>query len=103
MHTSIEENLPKIATLCRRFGVRRLELFGSAARGADFDPFRSDADFLVEFDATRNRDPLEQFFGRSRSLEAILGRPIDLLERGAIENPYLMRRIDDARELIYEA
>ena len=35
--------------LCRRFHVRRLDLFGSAA-GNDYDPVRSDLDFLVEFD-----------------------------------------------------
>ena len=40
------EELP---ALCRRFHVRRLDLFGSAARG-DFDPESSDIDFLVEFD-----------------------------------------------------
>ncbi len=103
MHASIEHKLPGIAALCRQFGVRRLELFGSAARGADFDPTRSDADFLVEFDATRTRDPLEQFFGLSQSLEALLGRPVDLLEQGAVVNPYFLRRIEEARELVYEA
>ena len=38
----------ELRDLCRRFHVRRLEVFGSAARG-DFDPARSDLDFLVEF------------------------------------------------------
>ena len=38
-----------LRNLCRRFGVRRFDLFGSAALG-DFDPARSDLDFLVEFD-----------------------------------------------------
>ena len=38
----------ELRDLCRRFHVRRLEVFGSAARG-DFDPARSDIDFLVEF------------------------------------------------------
>lgn len=45
----VEQNLPAIAELCRRFGVRRLDLFGSAAMGR-FDPQRSDLDFLVEFE-----------------------------------------------------
>lgn len=38
--------------ICRRFGVRRLDVFGSASRGTDFDPEHSDVDFLVEFDGT---------------------------------------------------
>jgi uncharacterized protein len=45
----VERNLPVIAELCRRFGVRRLDLFGSTATGR-FDPARSDLDFLVEFE-----------------------------------------------------
>ena len=43
---------PLIATqrsnICRRYQVRRLEVFGSAACGTDVDPERSDADFIVE-------------------------------------------------------
>src|ERR1700735_4649132 len=35
--------------LCRRFHVRRLDLFGSAATGQNFDPVRSDLDLLVSF------------------------------------------------------
>jgi len=46
----VERNLPALTELCRRFGVRRLDLFGSAATG-HFDPARSDLDFLVEFEA----------------------------------------------------
>ena len=45
----IEPNLPAITELCRRFGVRLLHLFGSAATGR-FDPGRSDLDFHVEFE-----------------------------------------------------
>lgn len=38
-----------IAAVCKRFGVRRLAVFGSAVTG-DFAPDRSDVDVLVEFD-----------------------------------------------------
>ena len=50
MHPTIIQNAPEIAEICRHYGVRRLYLFGSAAHGTDFDPDRSDADFLVEFE-----------------------------------------------------
>jgi predicted nucleotidyltransferase len=74
-----------IATLCRKHHVRRLEVFGSAARG-DFDPAGSDIDFLVEFDRS---DPeamtLHSFLGLKDSLEALLGRPVDLVDRQAVE------------------
>jgi predicted nucleotidyltransferase len=59
MHALIDRHLSEIAALCRRYGVRRLEVFGSAARGIDFDPATSDADFLVEFNAESNQPPLQ--------------------------------------------
>ena len=103
MHPSIEQNLPDITALCSSFGMRRLELFGSAARSVDFDPARSGADFLVEFDASRTRYPLERFFGLSEALRRLLGRPVDLVESGAVRNPYVMWPIGEARALVYEA
>jgi uncharacterized protein len=51
-----------------------VDLFGSAARG-DFDPQRSDVDFLVEFDR-RHPDALSlrTYFGLKEALEGLLGR-----------------------------
>ena len=50
MQAVIDEKRDALAAICRRYGVSRLEVFGSAARGLDFDPKRSDFDFLVEFE-----------------------------------------------------
>ncbi len=47
----IERHHAEIEALCRRFGVRRLEVFGSAATG-DFRDATSDLDFLVELAQT---------------------------------------------------
>jgi predicted nucleotidyltransferase len=80
---SIARHTDEIADLCCLFRVARLEAFGSAARGADFDDARSDADFLVEFSADREQDPLEQFFALALALEATLGRRVDPVEIGA--------------------
>jgi hypothetical protein len=44
MIADIAQHRADIAALCRRFGVRRLDVFGSAARGADFEPERSDGE-----------------------------------------------------------
>ena len=49
MHAGIADRKDEIARICRRYRVQRLDLFGSAARGTDFDPETRDADFLVEF------------------------------------------------------
>ena len=50
MYAAIAEQREELAELCRQYDFARLEVFGSAARGTDFDPEKSDADFLVEFD-----------------------------------------------------
>jgi predicted nucleotidyltransferase len=94
MHADIDEKRDAVAALCRRYGVARLEVFGSAARGSDFDPKRSDFDFLVEFESRSELPPLEQFFGFAEALEELLGRPVDLVERKAVETSrnYIRRR-----------
>ena len=51
MSPVLEPYRQQIEASCRRFHVRRLEVFGSALRD-DFDRARSDVDFLVEFDAS---------------------------------------------------
>ncbi|WP_288048268.1 nucleotidyltransferase domain-containing protein [Acidiphilium sp.] len=101
MHPAIAEKRETLAALCRRYGVVRLEVFGSAARGTDFDPASSDADFLVEFDKAGGLSPLDQFFGLAEALETLLGRPVDLVEPSAIRNPYLRAAINRSRELIH--
>jgi uncharacterized protein len=101
MHRSIEEKRGEIALLCERYGVRRLEIFGSAARGSDFDPASSDADFLVEFQPGSGIGPLKAFFDLRTDLTNALGRPVDLVEAGAVRNPYVLQNINGGRELIY--
>jgi predicted nucleotidyltransferase len=84
MEVEIERNREALAAICRRFGVARLEVFGSAARGTDFDPHRSDADFLVTF-APSVRNDLAVFADLKDELERLLGRHVDLVEREAVE------------------
>ena len=101
MHAAIADKREELAELCRRYGVARLEVFGSAARGTDFDPQTSDADFLVEFRLDNDRAPLQQYFDFAEALRQTLGRSVDLVESGAVQNPYLRTAIDKSRELVY--
>jgi uncharacterized protein len=84
MQADIVEKRDALAAICRRYGVARLEVFGSAARGARFDPKRSDADFLVTFTPAA-RDDLAALTDLKDALEKLLGRPVDLVDREAIE------------------
>ena len=80
----IVERREALAAICRRHGVSRLEVFGSAARSGDFDPARSDADFLVTFEPAV-RDDLGALVELKDELDEFLGRPVDLVEREAVE------------------
>ncbi len=98
----IEEHRREIAEICARFDVRKLEVFGSAATGA-FDPARSDVDFLVEFGDAHGMGAFEQYFGLKEALEALLARPVDLVEAGAPSNPYFLESVERSRRLLYAA
>ena len=89
-----------LPTLCRRFRVRRLDLFGSAANGR-FDPGRSDLDILVAFDDLTPGAYADAYFGLRAALEDLLGRPVDLLTEPALENPHLRSRIDAERRPLF--
>ena len=101
MHAAIADKRKELAELCQRYDVVRLEIFGSAARGTDFDPQTSDADFLVEFDPDSGLPPFDQYFGLVNALRETLGCPVDLVESHVIRNPYLRTSINQSRELVY--
>lgn len=102
MEPSIAEHRPEIAELCRRYHVRQLELFGSAV-GTTFDPQRSDADFLVEFEPLVEGEHADAYFGLREALESLFARPIDLVMTRAICNPYFLQAIEPTRTLLYAA
>ena len=102
MHPLIERSLDGIAAICRRYDIIRLEVFGSAARATDFDSHTSDADFLVEFAPDAQAD-LQSFHGVKTELEKLLGRSVDLVEAGAIRNPYVLAGMNRDRHTVYAA
>ncbi|HZF08672.1 MAG TPA: nucleotidyltransferase domain-containing protein [Thermoanaerobaculia bacterium] len=102
MHTEIETRLPQLRDLCGKHFVTRLDLFGSGT-GDEFEPARSDLDFLVEFQPMPPARHAKAFFGLLADLESLFGRRVDLLEREAIENPYLWTSIEKSRHAVYVA
>ena len=92
MHPAIAVRLPEIQALCRLHGVKRLELFGSAMR-EDFDPARSDADFLLEWDQDHPAALPERWWGLEQGLRLLLARKVDLVTFRSIRNVRLRARI----------
>ena len=98
----IEDKLGPLTKLCQQYGVRKLVLFGSAL-GDDFDPQRSDLDFLVDFQALPAGEYAKSYFGLLQDLEALFGRSVDLVEAGSIHNPYVRRAVEAHQETVYAA
>lgn len=102
MNPLIAKHLRSIAELCRCYGVRKLDLFGSAT-GPDFDPRQSDVDFMVEFADPRPEGAADRYFGLHDGLQKILGRPVDLVMRSAVRNPYFQRAVEQQQLNLYAA
>jgi len=102
MNAVIESHQAKIEQLCRKYHVRRLELFGSAATG-NFVRDSSDIDLLVEFETLAAGERANAYFGLLESLEALFGCHVDLVMVTAIRNPYFLEAIESSRTLLYAA
>ena len=101
-HHIIDSRRRALEDLCQRFHVSRLEVFGSAVDGT-FDETRSDLDFLVEFQGVPDSQRFDTYFGLLHALEALFGRRVDLVEPGAMRNPYFIRRVNESRRVVYAA
>lgn len=100
MNILLDQKRKEVADLCRRSGARRLDAFGSITR-TDFDPLNSDLDFLVEFDAASPAAYAQAYFALKEDLEALFGRPVDLVTPSGLTNPYFRSRVVAERESVY--
>jgi predicted nucleotidyltransferase len=78
LETLLGQKRQEVPRIADKYGARRVRVFGSVARG-DANAL-SDVDFLVELDPGRS---LLDLGGLQFELEALLGRPVDVVtERG---------------------
>lgn len=104
MVSIVAERQPELAALCKRYGVERLEVFGSAATDDQFDPATSDLDFIVEFRANHDLGPwLQSYFAFRDALAELFGYPVDLVIASAMKNPYFIREANRTRRQLYGA
>jgi len=101
MIAALKEKHGELIVLCRRFHVRRLDVFGSATMQDRFDPQHSDLDFLVEFERTEVMNPADQYFGLWNELKKLFGCDVDLVTVRALRNPYFIKSVNATREVLY--
>jgi predicted nucleotidyltransferase len=97
----LESKRQAIGEVCSRFGVARLEVFGSALR-EDFAG-ESDLDLLVEFQPMEPYARVDAYFRMRDELRVLLQREVDLVMVGAVKNPYIFREIERTKQLMYAA
>ena len=92
MNIIIQKHTSEIQALCKKYGVIRLELFGSAARG-DFDGNSSDIDLIASFEKRNEPGYADRYYDFAEALETLFGRKVDLMTPGAILNRCFAEKI----------
>lgn len=100
MNADVQPDGDTPAAFCRKWRVREMSVFGSALRD-DFGP-DSDLDFLVSFEPDTPLD-IDPLLAMKEELEAQYGRPVDLVEKEALRNPWRRHEILRTRKVIYAA
>ncbi|MBE7557600.1 nucleotidyltransferase family protein [bacterium] len=100
MNARVQLDREALAAFCRKWRIRELSLFGSALRD-DFSP-DSDLDFLVSFEPGARLD-LFDLIDMREELAQTFGRPVDLVEKEALRNPWRRYEILRTREVLYAA
>ena len=99
----VEERRTEVAALCEKYGVKRLDLFGSAA-GERFDPEVSDLDFVVSFEEQDPPNLFHRYFGLTEDLQDLFGRDVDLVMEGALlKDPAFAESISGTQVPLYAA
>lgn len=92
--------LEEIESLCRRWRIRELSLFGSVLRD-DFRP-GSDVDILVAFEPDAHWS-LFDFIDLQDELSALFHRKVDVVSERGLRNPFRRREILETRQVVYAA
>ena len=96
----IASRLLDIEPLARRWKIKELAVFGSALR-SDFSA-TSHVDLLVVFENDAHFS-LFDLIDLQAELEQLLGRPVDLVEKAGLTNPYRRAEILQTAKTIYAA
>jgi predicted nucleotidyltransferase len=98
MHVQISPE--QIEAFCRKWKIGEFALFGSVLR-EDFRP-DSDVDVLVEFEPDANAS-LFDFARMQDELSGMFGREVDLVEKGAVKNPFVKNHIRHNHRVVFRA
>lgn len=91
----------ELANICRRYGVRRMSLFGSAARGEQRP--QSDVDLLVEFDPKSHTSSFDLVHMQAQLSGLFGNRNVEIASTSILRNPFRRRTIERDLKVLYAA
>ncbi len=97
----IENRIDQLGKLCQTYRVEKLYAFGSVVSN-HFNAETSDIDFIVELGSLPPVEKGENLMNLWSALEELFTRRIDLLSDQPIKNPFLRKRIEETKQLIYD-
>lgn len=102
LHPLVAEHLNEIREISEKYGIDKLEIFGSAMTEA-FDPERSDVDFIVHYpDGYEFGYFLARYQDFEDELSAALGRPAQVCMTSVLKNPYFRQSANITRMTVYD-
>ena len=99
--SEIGNKIQKLISLCNKYEVTRMFLFGSSVTG-NFNPDTSDVDIIVEIENMPPEKKGELLMQLWNELEKLFARKVDLLTTPNVRNPYLKNEIENTKLLIYD-
>lgn len=101
MNTIITEHIHELSSVCQKYEVNYLYVFGSVLTSKFND--ESDLDFLVEFNEPK--DPV--VFGLllinfEKELANLFSKEVDVVVNRYVNNPFFQKKIDDTKILLYD-
>ena len=101
MQRFIENKIQKLREICKTYDVKSMYVFGSACTNKFNE--NSDIDILVAFKDISIEKYTDNYFELHYKLEHLFGRKIDLLTENSLSNPYLIKSIEETKQLLYAA
>ena len=93
MANIIEQHLPEIQQLMRKYGVQRAYAFGSVVKNKM--SANSDIDFLISLPERMDYETYaNNYFNLANALEILLKKRVDLVAEETLSNPYLIESIN---------
>ena len=101
MKRIIKDKINVLKDLCKAYDVKTMYVFGSVC--TDYFNDDSDIDILISFKDISIEKYTDNYFELHYKLEELFKRKIDLMTENSLSNPFLIKSIEETKQLLYAA